>query len=243
MALAIIFSSCASYKQNIMFRVSDQDAIRKQVSDAETNYLIRKNDALELEVFTNRGERILDPNFEKTTDLGGVGSAQQAPKTYVVDPRGLVRFPLIDEIKVEGLTLHQAEQLLQQEYAKFYKEPYVIVRFTNKRVVVLGAPGGRVIPLLNEQMRLTEVLALAEGLDENAKSHNIRVLRDKEVFVVDFSTIDGYLRNDMMIQPGDIIYVEPVRRPFSEGLRDSGPILSLVTSIGTLIIVILQSNR
>ena len=243
MALAIIFSSCASYKQNIMFRVTDQDAIREQVSDAEANYLIHKDDALELEVFTNKGERILDPNFEKTMDIGGVGSAQQVLKTYVVDPRGLVRFPLIDEIKVEGLTLHQAEQLLEQEYAKFYKEPYVIVRFTNKRVVVLGAPGGRVIPLLNEHMQLTEVLALAEGLDENAKSHNIRVLRDREVFVVDFSTIDGYLKNNMVIQPGDIIYVEPVRRPFSEGLRDSGPILSLVTSIGTLIIVILQSNR
>ena len=226
-----------------MFRVTDQYAIREQVSEAEASYQIHKNDALQLEVFTNKGERILDPNFEKTTELGGVGSGQQVPKTYVVDERGLVRFPLINEIKVEGLTLHQAEQLLEQAYAKFYKEPYVIVRFTNKRVVVLGAPGGRVIPLLNEHMRLTEVLALAEGLDENAKSHNIRVLRDKEVFVIDFSTIDGYLRNNMLIQPGDIIYVEPVRRPFSEGLRDSGPILSLVTSIGTLIIVILQSNR
>ena len=243
MALAVIFSSCASYKQNIMFRVADDDAIRQQVSEAEAKYLIHKDDALQLEVFTNKGERILDPNFEKTMDVGGVGSGQPLAQTYVVDERGLARFPLIDEMKVEGLSLRQAESVLEQEYSKFYKDPYVIIRVTNKRVVVLGAPGGSVIPLLNENTRLTEVLALAKGLDVNAKSHNIRVLRGQEVFVVDFSTISGYLKNNILIQPGDIIYVEPVRRPFSEGLRDSGPILSLVTSIGTLIIVILQSNR
>jgi polysaccharide biosynthesis/export protein len=107
---------------------------------------------------------------------------------------------------------------------------------------VLGAPGGQVIPLVNENTRLTEVLAMAKGLGNDAKAHNIRVLRADKVFVADFSTIGGYLKGDMIMAPGDIVYVEPVRRPFSEGLREYGPLVSIVTSMATLIVVILRSN-
>jgi polysaccharide export outer membrane protein len=103
---------------------------------------------------------------------------------------------------------------------------------------VLGAPGGQVIPLVNENIRLVEVLALAKGLNNDAKAHNIRILRGDTVFVADLSTFDGYIKNNISIQPGDVIYVEPIRKPFTEGLRDYGPILSIVTTLTTLVVVI-----
>jgi polysaccharide export outer membrane protein len=56
--------------------------------------------------------------------------------------------------------------------------------------------------------------------------------------MVDFSTIDGYLKGNMIMEPGDIVYVEPVRKPLSEAMRDYGPLLSVVISVLTLIIVI-----
>ena len=112
------------------------------------------------------------------------------------------------------------------------------LQYTNKRVIVLGAPGGQVIPLTNENIRLVEVLALAKGFNNDAKSHNIRVLRGDQVFVADLSTFDGYVKNNIPIQPGDIVYVEPIRKPLTEGLRDYGPILSIITTLTTLIVVI-----
>jgi polysaccharide export outer membrane protein len=42
-----------------------------------------------------------------------------------------------------------------------------------------------------------------------------------------------------VMQHGDVIYVEPIRRPVSEGVRDYGPLLSIVTSLTTLIIVLI----
>jgi len=113
----------------------------------------------------------------------------------------------------------------------------------NKRVVVLGAPGGQVIPLLNENMHLVEVLALAKGINNDGKAQNIRVLRQEKVFLVDFSTYDGYLKNNIVIEPGDVVYVEPVRRPFFEGVRDYGILVSLATSISTLVLVILETDN
>ena len=38
-------------------------------------------------------------------------------------------------------------------------------RVTNNRIILLGAQGGRIIPLENDNMNLLEVLALAGGVD------------------------------------------------------------------------------
>jgi polysaccharide export outer membrane protein len=99
--------------------------------------------------------------------------------------------------------------------------------------------GGQVIPLVNENLKLTEVLALAGGLDNNASAQNIRILRDDQVFVANLTTVDGFNKGNMVMQHGDVIYVEPIRRPVSEGVRDYGPLLSIVTSLTTLIIVLI----
>jgi polysaccharide export outer membrane protein len=161
----------------------------------------------------------------------------------LVDQSGKVKFPGIGEIKIDGLTIRQAEEILQKEYARLYVDPFVTLKFDNKRVIVLGSPGGQVIPMTNENMRLTEVLALSKGLGTDAKAHNIRVLRRDKVFLIDFSTFESYQKNNMIIEPGDIVYVEPIRRPFLEGLRDYGSLISLVASVGALVAVIIQATK
>lgn len=242
MLLGLFLSSCGSYKQNIMFRVPDEQTLQRGVAEAEKNYVIQKNDYLELEVYTNGGERMIDPDLkiQRENESSSQAATPKAVPQYLVDLNGVLKLPMVGSLKLEGLTLRQAEEILQKEYTKFYTQPFVILRYTNKRVVVLGAPGGQVIPLANENTTLVEVLALAKGVGNDAKAHNIRVLRHDKVFVADLSTFDGYLKNNMIIEPGDIVYVEPVRRPLIEGLRDYGPVLSILTTLTTLVLVITQ---
>jgi polysaccharide export outer membrane protein len=233
----LFISSCASYKQNIMFKVPEGIALDQQIDAAEKNYTIQKNDYLEVEVFSNKGEKIIDPEFRTGTTQGNQ-SVSVAP-TYFIDTNGVSKFPMIGDVKLEGLTIRQAEEILQQAFSKFYQDAYVILKYMNKRVIVLGAPGGQVIPLTNENIRLVEVLALAKGLSNDAKSQNIRILRGDKVFVADLSTFEGYVKNNIPVQPGDVVYVEPIRRPLTEGIRDYGPILSIVTTLTTFVVVIL----
>jgi polysaccharide export outer membrane protein len=223
-----------------MFQVPEAYKLQQQVETAEMNYTIRENDYLQLDVYTNKGERIIDPDLELTKNLGNQNINTRPIPSYLVDINGVAKFPMVGEIKVSGMTIRQAEEVLQKAYTLFYSDAYVILKYLNKRVIVLGAMGGQVIPLENENIKLVEVLALAKGISNDAKAHNIRVLRGDQVFVADLSTIDGYLKNNLAIQPGDIVYVEPVRRPVSEGLRDYGLILSMVTSLTTLVIVIFR---
>jgi polysaccharide export outer membrane protein len=235
--LGLFFSSCASYKQNVMFQVPEGFVLKEQMETAEKNYTIQRYDQLEAEVFTNKGEKIIDPDVQSGMTESGENTQAVSP-TYEIDVNGIGKFPMVGEIKLEGLTIRQAEEVLQQAYSKFYTDAYVVLRYTNKRVIVLGAPGGQVIPLPNENMHLVEVLALAKGVGNDAKAHNIRILRGDKVFVADLSTFDGYVKNNVPIQSGDVVYVEPIRRPFSEGIRDYAPIISVITSLTTLIVVI-----
>lgn len=220
-----------------MFQVPEGTALKQQTDLAEKNYTIQKYDYLEAQVYTNGGEKIIDPEFRPTTSEGTGGEAPQSPR-YFIDATGVTKLPMVGEIKLEGLTIRQAEEVLQQAYSKFYADAFVVLKYTNKRVVVLGAPGGQVVPLSNEGMHLVEILALVEGIPNDGKATNIRILRGDQVMVADLSTFDGYVKNNILIQPGDVIYVEPIRRPFTESVRDYGPIVSIVTTITTLIVVI-----
>ena len=228
----------------------DPAAIQREMSVAERNYTIQANDFLELEVYTNNGERIIDPDFELLKELragGGQAQGNRLSPRYLVQENGMVKLPMVGEINLKGYTLNQADSVLARAYSEFYKGTFVITRFVNKRVIVLGATGGQVIPLLNENMNLLEVLALSGGIAGRGKAHNIRLIRGDldhpQVQLIDLSTIEGMQKASLRIQAGDIVYVEPVRRVLPETIRDVTPVIGLVANALTLLIVIINLNN
>jgi polysaccharide export outer membrane protein len=271
---AFLASSCANsiyYRQNILFRTTggtgiDTTKLRAVVNRAERNYIIQPNDYLQIRVFTNNGERILDPNGElqfgapaglgaagsrSSTRTGSSGGAVSSGSEFLVQVDGYVRLPMVDRVKVSGFTLLEADSLLQVRYNEFYKESFVDTRVTNNRVIVLGTPGGRVVSLENDNVNLLEVLAIAGGVDGGAgssarsggKANNIRLIRgdlkNPQVQVIDLTTIEGMQRANLQVEPNDVIYIEPIRRPFFEALNDISPVLSLIgtlTGLATTII-------
>ncbi|MGV3502148.1 MAG: polysaccharide biosynthesis/export family protein [Adhaeribacter sp.] len=250
------------------------DKLKQSLNNVERNYLIQPNDYLDVRVYTNKGERIFDPNGElpfgvpgstgtgigsrtgtsgatsRTTTSGRTGGAagQQANSTFLVQYDGTIKLPMVDYVKLSGLTLLQADSLLQTLYAKYYVEPFVSTRVTNNRVFVLGATGGiagggggqggagRVLILEDDNVNLLEILASAGGIPQGGKAHNIKIIRDYMnhdpiVQVVDLSTLEGMKLANLNIEPNDVIYIEPNQRIFFEVLRDVTPVLSTFVSL------------
>ncbi len=239
--LIAVLSSCKAYKQDIMFRLDKdftEEDLSKATDEVESNYILKPNDAFLLDVFTNNGERLIDPNLELVTNTGQQQQLFKDNFQFVIQADGVVALPVVGDMNLEGMTLFEAERTIAEKFNNVYKGSFVKLRMTNRRVFVLGAPGGRVIPLANENMNLIEVLAAAEGLDFGAKSQNIKVIRGELVYNVNLGTISGMRETNMTIHPGDIIYVEPWRRPWLETLRDISPTLTLVSSVLTLIVVV-----
>jgi polysaccharide export outer membrane protein len=192
---------------------------------------------LSVEVYTNKGERIIDPDFELMSDMN-VNQVNSKPEIqYQVSREGIVKLPMVGEVKIEGENLRAAELILEEEYKNYYNAPFVYITFLNKRVTVIGEVN-MVVPLTNENTHLIEVLALADAVTNNSRVQNIRLVRQEDIFVMDLSKIEGLKQANMMVQPGDIIYVEPVRRPFVESIRDYGPVISVVTSITAIIAIL-----
>jgi len=230
-----------------MFKLDENFAagdLSQALAEAEKNYVIQVNDFLNISVFTNKGERIIDPNFELNVGQGGQSSStnRQSSSQYLVQVDGNSKIPVLGLVKLEGMTIQEAETYLEELFDEYYKESYVKVNYSNKRVIVLGAPGGLIIPLENENMSLVEIIALSGGIGQDAKSKNVRLIRgdltNPEVFFVGLGTISGMRASILNVEPGDIIYIEPRRRVLFEAIRDVTPILSLFASLLTLAFVI-----
>lgn len=226
-----------------MFRLDDnftEQDLSTATNNIEKNYSLRPNDILSLDVFTNGGERLIDPNFELVV-AGNGGQQQQQFRDrfqYIIQADGSADFPVIGSIQLANLTLFEAEQELASKFDAVYKDSFIKLRISNRRVFVLGAPGGRVIPLPNENTNLLEILASAEGLDLGAKAQNIKLIRGDLVYQINLSSISSMMNTNMNVEPNDVIYIEPWRRPWLETLRDISPALSLVSSVLTLIVVV-----
>ncbi|WP_339790833.1 MAG: polysaccharide biosynthesis/export family protein [Imperialibacter sp.] len=232
-----------------MFKMDDkftESDLTQAVSLAEKNYQIKKDDYLRLDVFTNGGERIVDPNFELRQGMTNQNMQNTRQFVYLVRQDGLVKLPMVGDVDILGMTIYEAEQKLQALYSEHYIDPYVVLGYENRRVIVLGANGGQVIPLVNENTSLIEVIALSGGINQGAKSQTVRLIRgnlnNPEVYVIDLSTVSGMRSSIVRLEPGDIVYIDPWRRVWIESLRDVSPILSLITGVITLALVIKSIN-
>ncbi len=261
----IVLSSCGAYQHSILFKTDgniDNAKFAAAIANSEKNYVVRKFDFLGINIFTNKGETLLDPNGEikmtaeqtirvqqnmgMASGVSGVGGMQNMQQgalqggviqaafpRYEVNERGVIIMPIIGEVKLEGLTLFQVDSLMTIQFAKYYKEVFAISRLLNRRVVVLGALGNRILPLANENMNIVEVISMAGNLGISARADNIRLIRNvtskPEIQVINLTTWEGLKAANLRVEPNDIIYIEPRRRVYrQETLQDIGAVVGTI---------------
>ena len=181
-------------------------------------YKISVNDILNFRLFANDGLRLVDfTNVGDNTSSNTLFLANNGVD-YLIDIDGTVTLPIIGKLPMAGLTIREATKLLEDKYSAFYLKPYVLVKVTNRRVIIFpGNPGtAKVIPLLNNNTTLFEAIALAGNLTEDGKAKEVKLIRgspDKpQVYLLDLSTIYGIKAGSMVLQANDIVYVTPQRQ-------------------------------
>lgn len=256
--------SCRLYNQNIMFKTNGDliyDKVLFAKMNAESNYTIKPYDRLQFRLYSNDGQVIQFTGAFDNVNPQTPGNQQANPITqnqanvnslanfnvYTVQTDGFVYLPMIGEVQLEGLTARQADSLLSIKFRKYYKDSYVRVQFLNKRAIVFKGTKGEVIPLINENTTLVELLAMTGGMPNDLRATNIRLirgdLRNPNIYVIDLSTAEGMRRVNLQIQPDDIVYVEPIRKTFLESVSDISPILGLITSTTTFILTLFLLRR
>ncbi len=236
MFLAVsLLTSCRSLTSNRMFETSSgYDYTKFKVSEKE--YIIQPFDKLDIKVYTNKGDRLID--------IKGGGKNQVKTIEYTVEFDGQVKVPTLGRIKLDGLTIREAEKKLEDKYKAYFKDPFVFLEVTNKRVIIFssGSSTGSVIRFSSDNYTLVEALAQAGGIGDFGKAYNIKLLRGDlnhpEIFHFNIRNMKDIKDINFKIQSNDIVYVEDKPRYAAKTLQEITPYLTLFTSVFTVYLLV-----
>jgi len=165
--------------------------------DKSSSYKLRPLDVINMKVFQ-------EPDLETI---------------YKVGNNGMVVLPLIGAVKVEGLTLQDAQKRIKELYEKDYlvsaEVTIFIAEYSQQRVYVIGQVNrnGEVIFPPEETMTLSKAIAGAMGPTRLADTRNVNVKRKMpdgsiKVFEVDLRAIlNDKNAKDFPVYDGDTIEV------------------------------------
>jgi polysaccharide export outer membrane protein len=154
--------------------------------------------------------------------------------------------PLLDKIRVSGLTIGQAQDSVKHRAMRFLKDPQIILKLANFKFTVMGevkTPGVKQITA--NQVNIMEALAYAGDITYNGNRKKVLLLRQTEKgthsYRIDL-TDDNIIKDDLYyIMPNDVIYVEPLGSTlFREQTSDYVFVISALTSTLTAIALILN---
>lgn len=240
LAVIVLLSSC-SINKDIMFRTDTEfDFTKPNLDSTNNSYQLAPFDYVTVNLFTGNGAMIFDYS---TSGVDVRVNFAGFELYYILDEFGEVELPVIGKVKIGGMTIPEAQDFLEKQFVN-YNNPYCLIRVINKRALVFTGEGskGTVVPLTNQQVSVIEAIAVAGGVQKRGNASKIKLIRNingkEEVYRIDLSTIAGIQDARMVVQSGDIIYVEPVPQLTTEFIQDISPIINFISAASVLFIVI-----
>jgi polysaccharide export outer membrane protein len=234
-SIILLLTGCAKKEEFILFQTAQTNEKNSKQNKEKTpeicpkheiSYKIAPRDKLDIQVF----------NYSELTTKIDTNS-DPSDRTTTVSSDGTATMPLLGRIKVSGLTKEEASLMLQERYKEFLKQPEVRIEILNQRIYVLGEvnkPG--VVPLLEESISLIEAIAQAGDINIYGERRSIKIIRgdhrNPTISSVDLTKLESLRTNDLMLSPGNVVYVEPNdMRATNVNIGEYLPMLQLVNSI------------
>lgn len=130
---------------------------------------------------------------------------------------GMARIPYVGNVKLVGLTLDEARNLIHSKLSKYFKIPEFNVYLKSygaRKVYVMGnvnAPGIKEMSVDN--MNVYAAISSAGGVDKKGRSKHVQIMRqiDDTLYFREVN-IDAFVKKqdlsqNIAIEDGDIIYV------------------------------------
>lgn len=196
-------------------------------------YKLRVNDELMIRVITT--DKVLSDLFPSSSG----SSANQV--SYRVFEDGMVEFPFLEPVKLEGLTLEEAEQLVTEKMRSFVSDIQVRLALSTNTFCVIGAAGRGYFPIYKERLTIFQALALSGGISEGGDYSKVKIIRetDEGTKIISFdirskSIIDSEF---YYVYPNDIIYVDVSKKKFW-AINSYARFLGVITSSITLLLTV-----
>ena len=212
----LLFSNCTSRKKLVYMNDHPKGDTTMVFSQNDLRVILQPGDVVYIKVLSIDKETSSLFNL----DMGGggvntTGEVSTALKGYTIDENGYVRLPVIDTINLSGLTISQAENLVQEKINGYFKNATVILKLLNTKISVLGEvnrPG--TYSILRNSINLFEALALAGDITQYGNRKSILIVRtinnENITFRVDLTKENVIATENFYLLPNDIVIVEPL---------------------------------
>lgn len=255
-ATVLLLNSCGSTKQVAYFQ--NADSIELSASKGLYDAKIMPKDILIITVITTDPKTSMPFNLsvQQTLNASGVLYAGSSTlQTYLVDNNGVIVFPVIGKVHVEGLTVRECEDAIREKIMPYLAEtenPVVTVKMSSFKVSVLGEvnhPG--TFNVSTGKISVMEALAQAGDMTIYGKRYNVMLIREdaygqKSTHRLNLNDANIINSPYYYLQQNDMIYVEPNKvkaRNSSIGTSTtlwlSG--ISILTSVAALVVNIVKN--
>jgi polysaccharide export outer membrane protein len=233
LVVLLCLQSCATKKK--MLYLQDLDTYNNSaVSYASPS--IQPNDILKITV-TDLNPLVAAP-FNISSGTGLQMSVELMKLNgYLVTPDGTISMPILNEIKVSGVTPTNVELKIKARLINegYLVNPTVQVRVINNKFTVLGevqSPG--VKPFTEQSISLLDALGMAGDLTYAGIREDIKLIRELDgkrlVYHIDLTSASWMSNPEYRIRQNDIIMVTPNKLK----VNSAGLIKDPVTTIGIL---------
>lgn len=245
-AIALSFTGCIPQKETTYLQDhTDNKDYQNPYGELTTitdRYVLQPNDQLYIQVQTANPKL---SEFFNPTRSGSMGSQQnQSLYTYPINDQMEIDFPYVGKVNLEGCTLEQAKEKMQEALKPFLSDAHLKMRIASNSFVILGevgSPGRK--EMGKEQITIFEAIALAGDVKPYGKINAIKIVRPagqgSETYFVDLTDRNIVDSDKYYIYPNDLIYVRPMKaknwgigQSFSLGIVSS--LLALYLTITTL---------
>jgi len=242
--LSIIFflGSCATKKQIHYFQ--DAENLNQSNINIQFEPIIEANDILHISISSIDND-VVKP-FQRITGVeNNVNSSNPGLQGYLVNSDGMIRFPVLGDVKVIGKTRAEIEKDLKARLSEYVTDVVVDVRIMNFKVTVLGEvnnPG--VYSVKDERVTLPEAIGLAGDFTKDGNRNEIVVIREEDgkrkVEKIDFTQTNFFNSPFYFLKQNDVVYIEPSLKGVKKSgfLPDIPALLSLVTVVLSTVILI-----
>jgi polysaccharide biosynthesis/export protein len=249
LVLCMMFSSCVSQKEVVYFQ---PDIIEGNVQNISQKHVSRlqSGDILSIMVssLSPEASAMFNPYQLAAQQQNTQAATLTAATGYLINEEGYITLPLIEKVKLAGLSSTEATELLTKQLNKYLQQPTVNVRILNFKISVLGEvtrPALYTIP--NEKITLPEAIALAGDLTIYGRRDNVQIIREvdgKRTFTrINLTRRELFNSPYYYLQANDVIYVEPTKSKVTSSDRTVQLIPIVLTGLSLLTTIIFTIAR
>ncbi len=239
----IVFSTClSSYSWGAEQSLTATMVQQPMVSAQQEEYRLSKYDVINIVIvgFSNtyfQNSYSMSWSTGNSASDGNVSTNGAGLNDIMIGPDGYINLPYAGSVKLGGLTIPEATELLTQRMGEYIKIPsmsVIVKQYGPRKVYVMGEvrnPG--IYDLGSDYLNVFAAISSAGGINKKGRPKHVSVVRmingEVETREVD---LDAFIRNqktgqNMDLRDGDMVYV-----PRSNKIVLSEDVLPIMSAVG-----------